>query len=526
MTGPRHEKQDHHRSHGRAPGAGHRVVTSSPAFRHARLHGTERSIALLVIALAALPAALVAQPIPPGQQVGAGGLTEQAAQMMSPAPVVAQSEAVTAFLSQVQEQFHTFEQRRPYEGPPLTLAAALDEALAKNPTLIALRRQFEAARLRPAQERSLMAPTFEAQIWQWPISSLAPTQPTMIMLTAGQDIPGRGKRRARAAVLEKDADVAESEIAVRARAVVDEVKRVYVDLFLARREIDINLASVDLLRQFADVSEAKYVTGRISQQDVLKAVVEISKLHDDLVMLDERARLAEAWLNTLLDRPPDAPIGAVGAPHERVVLPASSELQQMALERQPELRHALLQRERAEAALTAAQTEYRPDFFVGGGYFLMPRDRDSWSASVGITWPNAPWSRGRVDARVAEAAADIEAARARERVVENAIRLAVHDAYVRVQSAAQRAALLRTSIVPQSEQTLEVSRVAYQADRVDFLALIDNQRVLLDVQLAYYRAVSDLEQAIADLELAVGTELGPAMFAPAGAQRDEQGRTQ
>jgi outer membrane protein TolC len=74
--------------------------------------------------------------------------------------------------------------------------------------------------------------------------------------------------------------------------------------------------------------------------------------------------------------------------------------------------------------------------------------------------------------------------------------------------------------VPQSEQTLEVSRVAYQADRVDFLALIDNQRVLLDVQLAYYQAVSDLEQAIADLERAVGVELEPSMFAAGGARNN------
>jgi len=159
----------------------------------------------------------------------------------------------------------------------------------------------------------------------------------MYMFMARQDIPGRGKRAARAAVLEKAAEVADSDIAVRARAVVDEVKRMYAELFLARTHIDIHHASVDLLRQFADVSEAKYATGRISQQDVLKAVVELSQLHDDLVVMEERALLAEARMNTLLDRPPDAPIGPVGAPHERVILPASAELQRMAIARQPEL---------------------------------------------------------------------------------------------------------------------------------------------------------------------------------------------
>ncbi|OFW06220.1 MAG: hypothetical protein A3I61_18835 [Acidobacteria bacterium RIFCSPLOWO2_02_FULL_68_18] len=420
---------------------------------------------------------------------------------------------------QLQDGLHTFEQRHAHEGPPLTLDAALDEALARNPTLVALRRQFDAARLRPAEERFLMPPSLEAQIWQWPIGSVNPRDTSMYMLTFGQDLPGRGKRRARAAVLDKEADVAAGEIAIRARAVVDEVKRAYAELFLARTHIDIHLASVDLLRQLADISEAKYATGRISQQDVLKAVVELSRVHEDLVMMDERARIAEAQLNTLLDRPPDAPIGPVGRPRERVLLPAAVELQRLALERQPELRAAALQRERAQAGLAAARAEYTPDFFVGGGYMLTPRGGDAWTATVGMTWPGAPWSRGRLDARVAAARAEIDAAVARARAVENAVRYAVQEAYVRVQSAAQRADLLRTSIVPQSEQTFEVSRVAYQADRVDFLALIDNQRVLLDAQLAYYGAVSDLEEAIADLERAVGTDLAPAMFAADGIEQ-------
>ena len=70
-----------------------------------------------------------------------------------------------------------------------------------------------------------MPPTFEAQIWQWPISTLNPADTNMYMFTAGQDIPGRGKRRLRAAVAEKEVDLAENEIAVRAREVIDRVKR-------------------------------------------------------------------------------------------------------------------------------------------------------------------------------------------------------------------------------------------------------------------------------------------------------------
>ena len=397
--------------------------------------------------------------------------------------------------------------RRVYEGPPLTLRGAIDQALEHNPMLIAARRQFEAARQRPAQERFLMPPSFEAQIWQWPVTTVNPLNTNMYMFTIQQEIPGRGKRDLRAALVERDVALASADLAVRARDVVKEVMRAYADLAIARRATEIHLASVDVLRQFADASTLKYAAGKSSQQDVLKAVVEISRLHEDLVMHEESAAIAATRLNTLLDRDPQTPIGSLDEPRDEIALPASADLQRLAIERQPELRSAQLGVERAQAALAVVNRERKPDFFVGGGYMLMPREAGAWTASVGMTWPNAPWSRGRVDAQKAEATANVEAAAAQARVVERQIRQAVHEAYVRIQAAGERAALLRTTIVPQSEQVLEVSRVAYQADRLDFLALIDNQRTLLDARLNYYRALSDRELALADLSRAIGADV-------------------
>ena len=91
--------------------------------------------------------------------------------------------------------------------------------------------------------------------------------------------------------------------------------------------------------------------------------------------------------------------------------------------------------------------------------------------------------------------------------MENAVRLAVQEAYVRVRAAQERAVLLRTTILPQSQQTFEVSRAAYQTERVDFQALIDSERTLLDARLDYFHALSDFSQALADLERAVGDDL-------------------
>jgi outer membrane protein, heavy metal efflux system len=439
--------------------------------------------------------------------------------LAAPHAVVASGEAPAR---EAQHEAHSQSGPRVYDGPPLTLAGAIEEALAKNPELIALRQQFEVARQRPAQERFLMPPSLEAQIWQWPVTTLNPLNTNMYMFTIQQDLPGRGKRDLRAAVAEKDVELASVDISTRARAIVNDVMRAYADLVIARRAIDIHLASVDLLRQFADASTIKYAAGRSPQQDVLKAVTEISKLHEDLVMHEESAATAAARLNTLLDRDPQTPIGPLDEPREDITLPTSEQLQRLALEQQPEVRAAQLGVERAQAALALANREYKPDFFVGAGYMLMPREAGAWTASVGITWPNAPWSRGRLDTRKAEATAEVGAATARTKVVERQIRLAVHDAYIRAVAASDRASLLRTTVVPQSEQTLEVSRVAYQTNRVDFLALIDNQRAVLDARLNYFRALTARELALADLARAVGVETWvPAVTVTKGNDHDD-----
>ncbi len=414
------------------------------------------------------------------------------------------------------------QQYRHYEGPPVSLADLLREAIEKNPNLKALRQQVDVARHRPAQERGLSPPVGQAQIWQWPINSINPANTNMYMFMISQELPGRGKRDLRATVSDKDIALAENDVTARTRQILAEIKQAYATIFIARKAIDVHLESVDLLRQIADISQAKYTTGRISQQDVLKPVLELSKLHADIVNFDEQANLATARLNVLLDRAPETPLGPLVDPREETLLPATADLQQMAVDRQPELRRARLEIERAEAQVAVSRADYKPDFTIQGGYMLTPGMTDAWLGSVAVSWPKAPWSRSKVDARVAEQSASVEAMKTRARALENAVRLAVQEAYVRGKAAQERAALLRTTILPQSQQTLEVSRVAYQTDRVDFQALIDSERMLLDARLEYFRALSDFSQALADLERAVGDDLPSGTTAAVSIQEKQR----
>ncbi len=148
---------------------------------------------------------------------------------------------------------------------------------------------------------------------------------------------------------------------------------------------------------------------------------------------------------------------------------------------------------------------------------VMPRNRDAWTASFSVSWPDAPWSKGRTVAAIAEASAEVAAAQARYDAVAASLRLMVQEAWVRAAAAATRADLLKGSVIPQASHALEAAQIGYQGDRGSLLSVIESQRAAVDAELEYDGALADFERARADLERAVGVPVN-TFVAAGGAQ--------
>lgn len=384
---------------------------------------------------------------------------------------------------------------------PLTLNEALDEALSRNPDLVALRREYDAARAVPAQERYLGAPSFEAQIWAWPVTTLNPIRTDMYMLTAEQELPGRGKRASRALVAEREADVARWGITVRANDILDEVRQAYAALALARQTLLIYQRQVPVLRDLAEAATVRYASGRGEQHDTVTSMIELTRLQADAITWRTQARAEEARLNTLLGRAVDRVVEPL-MPMMATALPFDAT--KAALERHPAMARAAAEMAREDAELARLRGERRPDFVVGGGYMLMPGDAGAWTARAGMTWPNAPWSRGGLNSAIDAQARRIEAAAARREAIASAIRRGVHEAQVRIDAARQRADLISTTLRPHVEHAFEVSRAAYAAGRAGFADLIEGQRVVLAVEVEYVAAQAEMAVALAALDRAMG----------------------
>ena len=388
----------------------------------------------------------------------------------------------------------------------LVLPDLIKEVLARNPEIEAERKQWEAATNRITQARSLDDPTLSVELFNVP-QTFNVTQTQNSIFGLSQNLPFPGKLALKGDVASRSADMNEQAVRAKERELVARLKQAYYDLFLAQKEVQIHHEQIDLLKQFFEIANAKFRAGKGSQVDVLKAQVELSLLHQNLPVLEQRRKTAQAMLNTLLDRAPTSSLGIAQEPPQLPLEMPIDVLYRLALNDRPELKAAELAVQRNEQSHALAQRQYYPDFNVSFRRFRNFQADDGFGAYVAMSIPFAFWTKPKYDAGVQEAAAAVAGARAQQQTLENLTRFQINDLLAKLRATDQVATLYRTTILPQAQQSLDAAHVGYRAGKAGFLDLIDTQRAWRGFQLEYFKALVDHQYRLAELEQVVGITL-------------------
>jgi outer membrane protein TolC len=395
----------------------------------------------------------------------------------------------------------------------LSLSWVINEAVQNNPELQAAYRRWQAAKEKIPQARALDNPTIGYKYGG--MEGMTATNPMQQSFFGSQAFPFIGKLRLKGEIASKEANISEAQYDTVKRNLLANVKKAYYELYFVYKSIRINDETKDILKRFEEIAQTKYATGVATQQDVLKAQVEVSKIINDLIILEELKETVVARLNTLLSRPPHISLGVPEDFEPSKFTLTLEKLYDMALEISPELKQFTYDIEKNDAAKRLAKKQYFPDFTVGVEYMdrhSLPSGatpareiRDEWAGTIGITVPL--FQKKRWDAGVRQAAEELEASQMAYKNMENTTFFGIKDSHFKILTAERLIDLYKNSIIPQSEQSLKAAEIGYQTGKVDFLDFLDSERVLLFFHIAYYRAVADFEQNFAELERVVGTEL-------------------
>jgi cobalt-zinc-cadmium efflux system outer membrane protein len=355
------------------------------------------------------------------------------------------------------------------DDPPLV--ALIEEALARSPDLHAAREMALEAQARPAQARALPEPMLSVgYVNEGAGFNLGQNEFTTLGFFWSQDLPYPGKRRLRGDMREREAEEM-GQRAERARLdLVASVRRAYHDLIHAREVLELQREQEALAIQVEDVARERYAVGQGGQQDVLRAQVEVTRsqrLRAEQAA-EEIGRLSE--LNRLRALPPDEPFATPGHPEIRPLDVDHEGLRERVMAASPELRAALLARDRDRLGITLARKDGRPDFTVQGGYQNRGGLDGMWQVGFGLRLPL--W-RSKVEAGIAEAEARLRASEQRVESVRLALWSRTRARLARARATEEAAVLVSKGLVPQDRLAYEAALASYQAGRTPFSSVLD-----------------------------------------------------
>ncbi len=383
----------------------------------------------------------------------------------------------------------------------LTLEGALSQALSANPGIAASRARVDAERsavrlqYAPANPRigwMRERPETGAEVMDsWRVSQ-------ELMFPTKYFVMG-SMQRARADSEEQVAQAKRLEVRRKVLAA-------YYGLFAAERTLALLEAQRETLREVARIAESRYAAGSVSQQDQMKAHVEQTKIENDYLMAKQERDSMSAMLNALIARDPgeDVALPKGELPLPRLTL-AAEDLPRAVRTSSRSVRQGEFMVKEAEKGKSLARWNYAPDFMLSYRRGFQGGSQAMYEVGVELSVPL--WFFARQTSEASSAGARLVEAEKRLEQMTRETDAEARSLHAQARSQEKMLKIYETSLVPQASTMLDTSRAAYRAGRASFIELIDSERSLYDVRMAYYRTLAQYVQSLTRLEEVVGTSV-------------------
>jgi len=391
-------------------------------------------------------------------------------------------------------------------SPPAELDRLIAEALARNADVAEAREMADAARQRVRPAAALPDPmislSYENDGFE---PSLGTQEMTRLELMVQQAIPFPGKQRLAGQIAGAEAEEVESRVA-RVRLTVEaSVRRAYADLLLARQYRGLVDEQIGAFQGIEELTRNRYSVGMGSQQDVLRAQSERTRLEQQRVRDEAAERMALTELSRLLQRTVET-AEIAGHPLTREALPpplSREEAQRLAAETSPELGQLRTSQGRAKLVADLARRNLRPDFVASASYMNRGGMPLMWSLGLGVSVP--VWARQKQAPLIVEAESRIRAAAAAEVSLRTRLQGKTDERLIRLEQLVREAALDADGILLQDRLSVDAALASYRAGGVPFVAVLEalstlfiDRRTAVSRLAAYLKTDADLRELSPD----------------------------
>src|SRR6267378_891572 len=398
-----------------------------------------------------------------------------------------------------------------HAGTVTPLSELLAEAEKNNPQIEAARQGWQAAKQVPTQVSTLPDPQFTLQHLSVgsprPFAGYTNSEFAYLGLGISQDIPYPGKLRLKGEIAKREADVSQQQIESVRRTVLGELKAAYFQLAYLSKTLAILEQDGELLKQVQQAADARYRSGMGTQQDLLQAQLQQTKLLREIAMHHLEVGKLEAQIKQLLNRPQDSPDIEPTDLVETPLMQTYAELLAAAEVQNPEIAGAKKTIEKQSLQVDLAHKDFYPDFNVQ--YMWQRTDPTQFRAYYMLTFGvRVPIYRSRKQ-RPELAQAEAEKLRAGSELQAQSQQVAaeLRAEYVLAQQTSELLKIHREGLSPQSQSEFQAALAAYQSNKQDFQALLAAFLDVLHLDDEYWQNVAEYETSIARLEQITGSSL-------------------
>ena len=392
-----------------------------------------------------------------------------------------------------------------------SLQDLLAEGERNNPQIEAARQGWEAAKQIPSQVSTLPDPQFNLQQVNVgsprPFAGYTNSDFAYIGLGVSQDLPYPGKLRLRGEMAKKDADVTQQQYESVRRSVLAGIKSAYFQLAYLSRTLGILESDGQLLEQVEKAADARYRSGLGTQQEMLQAQLEQTKLLREITMHHLEVAKAQAQIKQLLNRPqPSSDIETSELP-ETPLPYGFDELLAAMKSQNPDISGAQEMVEKQKLQIDLAHKDFYPDFNVQ--YMWQRTDpaqfRAYYMLSVGVRVPIYHNRKQRPE--LAEAEAELSRSRSESDARTQQVAFELRTEFDTAEKTAELLKVYRDGLLPQTRSAFQSGLAAYQNNKQDFQGLLASFLDVLHLDEEYWQNVADRETALAHLEELTGLSL-------------------
>jgi outer membrane protein TolC len=288
---------------------------------------------------------------------------------------------------------------------------------------------------------------------------------------------------------------------VATRKTVREVRKQFLELYYLLQAEDIITESRELFAQLVDITRAQYATGRVSQQDVLNASLELSRLDDRGTRIrseaDQQRATLYKWIGAAAQLPVSGRFPALPSLPAKEVLAAG-------LPEHPEIRVETARLQAKQQTINIAREQYKPGFSAGIEYRQRFGDdpagnsRSNMMAAM-VTVDLPLFTANRQDRRLAASVQEASSVELNRDDRMRELQQMLDSGYANWQRLGERVSLYKTRLLQEASANAQAALKAYQSGVSEFTTLMRARIDDLDVRLNALRIRVDRAKTQANL---------------------------